>query len=135
MALPRSAKFSQAVTTTWSDGSNFHGFILIGLVPPTSGGTDWASIDTGADQYPRMRIPVLAFVPIVAGKFHAESTMWFTADLTPPNTRYVAWYFDSTKRQIAGPSAQFQVTTDPFTPPSATLTVPTVGTTNPTPDA
>jgi len=132
MALPQVGKFDQSVTVQWSNGSNFDGFILVGLVPPTNV-TDWAEIGISG-YYPPQRVPVFARVPIVDGKFDSTAGLFFNADLEPPNTRYVAWYYDITRRQIAGPSSQFQVTADPFTPPSLTLTAPSAGSTNPTPD-
>jgi len=133
MAIPRVGRFSQDATLSWTDSSLFNGFILVGIVPPTSGGTDWAQLSI-SDYYPPQRVPVFARVPITLGKYNSVAGLFFTADLEPPNTRYVCWFYDSTGRQIAGPSAQFQVTTDPFTPPTPTLTVPSVGSVNPTPD-
>ena len=132
MSLPRVGKFSQSATLTWSDASLFDGFILVGLVPPTSG-TDWSSIALSG-YYPTQRVPTFARVPIKDGKYNSNSGLFFTADLEPPNTRYVCWFYDNTGRQVAGPSAQFQVTADPVTPPTPTLTVPSVGATTPTPD-
>ncbi len=133
MSLPRVGKLSQTVTLAWSDGTLFSGFLLVGIVPPTSG-TDWAEIFLN-DFYPPQRVPVFAKIPIKAGKYNSESGLYFTADLDPPNTRYVAWWYDATGRKITPTqSAQFQVTTDPFTPPTPTLTAPSVGSTVPTPD-
>lgn len=132
MPVPRQATFDQSVTVTWSNGDAFDGFILVGIVSPVSG-TPWAQVDV-ANFYPRQRVPVFTRVPIKGGKFHNFAGLLFTADLDPPNVRYVCWYYDFTGRQIAGPSSQFAVTASPVTPPLLTLTVPSVGSTNPTPD-
>ena len=133
MADPRRSKFNPSTTVQWSDGTNFDGWILVGVVPPTFSGTDSAYVSF-SDGKPVVRLPVFAFVPITDGKFHTSSSVIFTSDLQPPNTKYVVWYYDSIRRQIAGPSSAVTVTADPFTPPSLTLTAPTAGSTNPTPD-
>jgi len=134
MPIPRVGRFSQDATLSWTDASLFNGFILVGIVPPTSGGTDWAQLSI-SDYYPPQRVPVFARVPITSGKYNSVAGLFFTADLEPPNSRYIAFWYDATGRLITpSASAQFQVTTDPFTPPTPTLTVPSVGSVNPTPD-
>jgi len=134
MADPRKGKLSQSVTVLWSDGSNFNGYLLIGIVPPTAGGTDYTSLVSG-DSYPVQRLPVFTLVPIKEGKYHDTTAIFFTADMEPPTSTYKAWLYDATRRQIAGPSAPFTVSTDPFTPPSFTATVPASGGADPVPDS
>jgi len=134
MALPRQGKFSQTPTLAWSTGETFEGYLLAVLVPPTVGGVNYANISVKGFQ-PQQRVPNFARVPIKAGKYHTEAALFYNEDLSPPNTRYVAYWYDSTDRQINGPSAQFTVTTDPFTPPTPTLTSPSVGAAPPSPDA
>ena len=129
---PRRAKFSQSAVVSWSSGGPFDGYCLIGVVVPSFSGTDSAYV-TLNDTQPIVRLPLFAYIPIVAGTFQQESSMIFTSDLEPPNTKYVCWYYDTVGRQIAGPSSTFTVTTDPFTPPTLTLTAPTAGSTIPTP--
>lgn len=132
VTAPRVAKFSQSAVTQWSDGTNFTGFCLIGIVPPTTGGTDFSFVSFG-DNFPAQRLPVWAIIPIKNGYFDSDLGLFYTTDIEPPAAKYIAYYYDSTGRQIAGPTAQFTVTSDPVTPPSATLTVPTTGTA-PTPN-
>lgn len=132
MAAPRIAKFSTS-TLTWSDGAAFNGFALIGLVMPTSG-TDW-SFATRGDFVPGQRLPTFAMIPITNGLFNTSVGLYYNEDIKPQNTQYVLWYYDSTRRQIAGPSTKFTVTADPLTLPSLTLTAPSLGSTNPTPDS
>lgn len=130
---PQAGKFSQSVTVQWTDGTNFNGFLLAGIVPPSNGVTAWTSVAMG-DNYPAARLPVWARIPIVDGKYNASCALFYNDDMTPPGSEYVAYYYDATGRQIAGPTAQFTVSTDPFTPPSATLTAPSTTGTAPTPN-
>ena len=135
-APPQSATLDQSVTVSWSNGDVFNGFLLLGLVVPSSGGTSWAELDLGG-QAPAERIPLWTKVPIVNGKFDGTVGVLYTSSIAPPNTKYAAWYYDQTltpPRKIAGPSDLFTVTTATLTPPSLTLTVPTAGVTPPTPD-
>lgn len=135
-ALPQSATLDQSVTVSWSNGDTFNGFMLVGLVVPSTGGTAWAELDLGG-QAPGERIPLWTKVPIVDGKFDSTVGILYNAAIAPPNTKYAAWYYDQSTnppRQIAGPSDLFTVTSTPLTPPSLTLTVPTAGVTPPTPD-
>jgi hypothetical protein len=135
-ALPQSATLDQSVTVSWSNGDTFNGFLLVGLVVPSTGGTAWAELDLGG-QAPGERIPLWTKVPIVSGKFDSTVGILYNSAIAPPNTKYAVWYYDQSTnppRQIAGPSTLFTVTSTPLTPPSLTLTVPTAGVTPPTPD-
>lgn len=134
MSLPRQGRFSQAVTVLWSNGSTFSGYILCILIPPTVGGSIYQTIAVKGFQ-PQQRVPLFTRVPIKLGKYHAEAGLWFNEDLTPPATEYVAYWYDDTNRLItASPSIHFTVTTDPFTPPTPTLLIPSVGSIVPTAD-
>ena len=133
MALPRSGRFSQSVTLVWTSGESFEGYALIVATPPTYSGTNAAFIAVKGFQ-PQQRVPFFARVPIKTGQYHKDSAIFFNEDLVPPNTRYVAYWYDATDRQIFGPSVAFAVTTDPFTPPAPTLTSPAVGSSPPSPD-
>ncbi len=133
---PQYATLDQSVTITWSNGSAFSGFLLIGLVVPTAGGTPWAELDLGG-QSPGERIPLWTRVPVVNGKFDNTVGVLYNSAIAPPNTQYACWYYDQSAtppRQIAGPSTFFTVSSATLTPPSLTLTVPTLGVTAPTPD-
>lgn len=131
MATLNIAKFPTS-TVTWSDGTNFNGFALVGLVMPTSG-TDWSFVARGS-MSSGQKLPVFAMIPIVDGLFNTSLGLYFNADIEPPNSKYVYWFYDSTRRQIAGPSALFSVTADPIVLPALTITAPTAGSTIPTPD-
>jgi len=134
MPTPQTGKFSQSVTVQWTDGTNFNGFLLAGIVPPSDGVTAWTSVSMG-DNYPAATLPVWARIPIVDGKFNASSGLFFNSDITPPGSKYVIYYYDSTGRRIAGPSASISVTSDPIDSlPAVTLTAPSTTGTAPTPN-
>jgi len=128
--LPRFAKFDPSVSVTWDDGSALTGFLLVGLVLPT--GYQRAFY---AATYPNVPIPTFLKVPINNGSFHNAESICYNADLEPPNSRYIAWYYDSTGQQIAGPTALFSVSTATCTPPSLTLPTPAVGLIPPVPNS
>lgn len=133
MSTPRTAKLSG--TIQWSDGSNFNGFGVVGLVFPTSGGAAWPELSIEPNS-PRQRIPQWAVIPIVDGAFNNQVGLWFNADIDPPNTKYAIFYYDSSNKLVGQPSSSsdfFQVTADPVAPPTYTLTVPTAGTSVPDP--
>lgn len=128
--IARSAQFNQNVVVAWSNGANFTGFLLVGLVLPT--GYTQAFYQTA---YPFVAVPTFLKVPINNGSFHPAEGITYNADLEPPNTQYVCWYYDSTGQQIAGPSPLFTVATATCTPPSLTLTAPSAGAIPPVPNS
>lgn len=128
--IARSAQFNQNVVVAWSNGANFTGFLLVGLVLPT--GYTQAFYQTA---YPFVAVPTFLKVPINNGSFHPAEGITYNADLEPPNTQYVCWYYDSTGQQIAGPSPLFTVSTSTCTPPSLTLTAPSAGAIPPVPNS
>jgi hypothetical protein len=133
---PQVATLTQSATITWSDGTLFNGFLLIGLLVPNTGGDAWAELDLGSQQ-PGERIPIFTRVGVVDGVFDNTIGILYNTSISPPNTKYAAWYYDSSvypPRQIAGPSTLFTVSSATLTPPALTLTVPTAGTTPPTPN-
>lgn len=134
-SVPQYATLSQSMSVTWSDGTLFNGFLLLGLVFPISG-SQWAEIDLGG-QTPGERLPQFLKVPIVNGQFDNSVGVLYNSSISPPNTKYVAWYYDQSSfppRQICGPTALFTVNSGTLTPPLCTLTAPTAGTIPPTPD-
>ena len=120
---------SQTVSITWSDGTLFDGFVLINLlIPHAASGTDWAEVDQGRI-YPSIQLPQMQVVPIIGGAYNAACGLFVNADLTPPGSAYRCYVYDATKRQIAGPSSNFTVTSTTAVDPIAaggglTLTVP-----------
>jgi len=136
-SIPSYATLSQTASIAWSNGDLFNGFLLIGLVVPTSGGTGWAELDLGG-QSPGERIPLFTKVSVVNGQFDGTIGVIYNTSISPPNSKYSCWYYDQSvypPKQIAGPSTLFTVTSATLTPPALTLTVPTAGTVAPTPDA
>ena len=123
-------------TITWSDGTNFNGFGVVGLVLPTSSGVAWPelSLEPGT---PRQRLPLWSTIPIVEGTFNNQVGLWYNADINPPNTQYVIYYYDTSLKQVGIPSSisdAFTISAAQTTPPTYTLTVPIAGTTVPVPD-
>jgi len=120
-------------TVTWSDGSNFNGFALCGLKSMSGhADTDFTVGNAALANYlPRSNYTRLL---IEEGQFNQVASLIYNADINPPGTYYVAWIYDSSGKQIAGPSTAFQVSSGTFTIPSLTLTVPTVGSA-PTPNS
>jgi hypothetical protein len=120
-------------TVVWSDGSLFDGILAVGIKGMVDGGgAAWPSATLGNRSLHRT-LPIFAPIDIVEGVFDANAGVFYNEDLTPPGTQYVAWYYDSTGKQVAGPSAAFTVTASSFTVPALTLTVPSIGP-NPVPN-
>ena len=123
--LPRVALFDTNYVYQWSDGSNFNGFMLLELLMPSDGITPWAEVDYG-NLFPGIRLPIMQKIPIVDGQANGGCGVFLNPDLVPPGSKYTVWFYDSTNRQLAGPSASFNVTTTgAFKPPVIpVLTVP-----------
>lgn len=129
MPTIREGKPSASVTVTWSDGKNFNGFALCGL-KDMSGHTATDFTDINGRVLPRSNYTALL---IRDGLYDQNAGLIYNADISPPNTQYVAWYYDTSGVQIAGPTSAFTVSSETVSIPSMTLTVPTVGS-NPTPN-
>lgn len=128
---PQTAKLDDSVDYAWSDGSTFTGSVRLGIVVPEYGGTTDAPAVTLAWQMPAFPIPVNTFFQIMNGKANTQAQAFYNSSLRPPNSQYVAWWYDSNDVLIAGPSDPFTISGSPFSPPSVTLTAPTVGATIP----
>lgn len=134
MANPRVGKLTG--TISWSDGSLFNGFAVIGLVLPTSGGNPWPELSIEPNS-PQQRIPIWSTIPISAGAFNTSVGLWYNEDIDPPNTKYAIYYYDSSLEQVGAPSSAsdfFTITAATTTPPTYTLTVPIAGTVVPDPE-
>lgn len=124
MAEPRKAKVTG--TFAYNDGSVFNGLALVLLQLPTDGSAVvWPSAARGAGTQDRLRIPLAFPIPIVEGVPNSTATLYFTADMQPPNTRYNMYVFDINRKLVAGPTAMFQVTADPTALTVPVLTAPT----------
>jgi len=120
---------------TWHDDTPFNGFILIGLIYPVSGST-WAEADLGGVA-PGERLPQFQKVHIINGKFDNSVGVLYNSSISPQNTQYVAWYYDSSSfppRQICGPTSIFTVGSPILTPPICSLTTPGLSYIIPSPD-
>lgn len=131
---PAVSRLDDQVSYQWSDGTLFTGFLRVGLIVPQYGGTTDAAFITLANQTPGLRIPLNTMIQITDGKPDTYTAVFQNSALRPPNSRYTAWWYDSTGALIAGPSAAFTISTSTFSPPAATLTSPSVGSTIPPSD-
>lgn len=120
-------------TVAWSNGSTFNGFALCGLKSMTGYSDTQFTLANSAlnNALPKSNFTKLQ---IIEGQYSQACGLIYNADINPPGTYYVAWVYDNSGEQIAGPSDPFQVSTGTFTMPSFTLTVPSVGS-NPTPNS
>lgn len=125
------AKISDASNITWSDGSNFDGFVRLGLVVPKYGGTTDTAFLSSQNLTPAVQIPLNTIFPVTDGHIDQQTAVLQNRSISPPNSQYVAWWYDTSSHLIAGPSTQFTVSSTPITLPVATLTVPAIGSTIP----
>lgn len=136
--MPTTPSFATLTSTpvTWSDGTLFNGFLLLGLVLPTGSGITIAEVDLGG-RAPGERIPLFLKVPIVDGVYDNGVGVMYNSSITPPNSKYAAWYYldGVTPVKVAGPSTLFTVSSATLTPPAQTITITSAGTVAPTPDA
>ena len=124
----RSAKVISSATQLWSNGDNFDGYMLVGIVVPSGKPRCEIGLYSGT-----VDVPVFTLIPITNGVFDQSTGLIYTSDLTPPGAQYVAWLCDKTLQQIGAMATAFTVTSSPWTPPSITATVPSAGS-NPTPN-
>lgn len=122
MSTARTAKADSSVVLSWSNAELFQGYLLIGIAAPTGRPSVEVSSYVGI-----VEVPIFTLIPVVDGKYNQATEVFYTTDLTPPNTTYFAWLLDKTGTQVGSVSTSFTVTTNPFTPPSFTMTVPAVG--------
>lgn len=137
MATPQTVTLTG--TITWSDGTLFDGYVLLGLGLPSNATDVWPSLAVGAGKYPMLRLPIWTVVPIRQGVFDPNTKVFVNTSIDPPNSKYGAYWFDNNKRRIY-PAAG--VTAAPFTisasangtyalTPGASLTLPLAPTTIP----
>lgn len=129
---PRSGKFPQT-QITWSDGSIFNGFLLVSLVPPILSAISYTEGDFGLT-YPTAQLPPFATIPIQNGQLNSNLGLFYNADISPPNTTYIARWYDTTKRLVSGPGSPFTVDSDPIALTIPSPTVPSSGGTPPVPN-
>jgi hypothetical protein len=130
---PRTASVDPSHTVTWSGGEEFTGYFVIGVIPPTFSGTDFASVAYG-NQIILEKLPKLYTIPIVEGKANQKCRVFYNDDIDPPSTKYICWLFDRNWRQVFTPvlANAFVVNTPVFTPTYSSPSTPTPGSTIPT---
>lgn len=120
---PRTAALSTSPSTvTWASGTNFNGFCWLGLTMPSASGVSYKPHLFNA--LLRQEIPRYIQVPIINGVIDPSTSPYWNADVDPPGTQYVAYWFDSNSVLVAPASG----TATPFSIASVTqiLTVPTL---------
>ncbi len=137
MAEPRTTTITTSSAAQWSNASNFDGYLLLGIGPPSNADGVWTTVSIGST-FPAVRLPIWTKIPIKDGVINANTLVFYNADLEPPNCRYVAYWYDSNNRRISPVTGVdptfFDVSTSPHTITVPTLTVPTAPTsTVPTP--
>ena len=99
---------------TWLDGAVFNGFCILSLLPPkTTNGTP-RTLFCGKTQ-----IPLETRIPIKDGVFD-QTRFLYTADINPPNSRYVIRYYDESGALVGAPDDiqdAFIVSSPTTTPP------------------
>ncbi len=125
MAYPAIATLTG--TVTYSNGTTpLDGYIILLLAFPT--GYTSASI---ANQLIPQPIGDHIKVRVQQGVYDQSARIYQNASIEPPNTQYVAYYYDNNDTQL-GHTALFTIATSPYTitvpsfiVPSATAVVPT----------
>ena len=134
MSAPQTALLSG--TVTWSDGSLFDGWLRLGLVLPQNSDGQWPTTVLAGETSPQ-RLPIWAEVPISAGAFDANTQILFNSSLNPPNTQYVAYWYDRNNRRLFPASnvnpTPFTISANPYPISIPTLTVPSTSATIPVP--
>lgn len=113
----------------WQDGSLFDGYLWLGLVLPNPGPGMSASAVPYTSPYlwaanRAQKLPQYIKVPIINGSIDQGTQIFFNANIDPPGTTYVAYWFDRNGAMIApanGSAVPFSVTQT-----STTLMVPTL---------
>lgn len=138
-ANPRVAFPSQTQVFSYTDGTLFEGFILLGIRTPAVDATG------GSQAYPpkvaaystsntRQFIPMPVFTKIYIKSGLMESTtgVIFSNDLVPPGFQYVAWLYHLTTEDVPvtgfstpvlATISPFAITATPFTIPGSFLTL------------
>lgn len=133
VSTPRSATLvTSPATVLWSDGSLFNGYVWLGLKLPLAN-----TRPTLWNANRQQVLPTYIKVPIVGGIIDNATQIFYTSDMNPPGTTYVAYWFGSDDVLVApasGTATPFSVTSTPVTLTAPTLTVPTLsGATAPVP--
>ena len=118
-------------TISYSDGTKFNGWMLVGLVPPLRGSTAYSSFYKVYAQQ-RTKLPQWVSFQIKDGEFQSPAKLRFNTSISPPNTKYVSFFVDYEGNTLATGSL-FTVTATPHAIVEPSFSLPTAGTTAPTP--
>ena len=128
---PTSTKIITSTPVTWSDGSLFSGYILLGLALPTDSlSAQWAQVNLyGTSQ----TLPKWTVIPIIEGTVDNNTSIFPNTQLDPPNTKYAVYWYDNTWKLVYPfPSGTLPslvtVTGATYTITQPTLTAPTAAT-------
>lgn len=131
--VPQASQLTTSPTTVvWSDGSLFDGYLWVGVVLPTPGPGQSASAVPYTTPFlwaasRAQALPQYVKVPIVNGLIDQTTQLFFNANMDPPGTSYVAYWFDRNNAMIApanGAATPFTVTSLTTTITVPTLTLP-----------
>lgn len=133
---PTSTKILTSSPVTWSNGSLFSGYLLLGLALPTDSlGAQWAEVNLyGTSQI----LPKWTVIPIIEGVVDNNTSIFPNTQLDPPNTKYAIYWYDNTWKLIypfpAGTLPSLvTITGAMYTISQPTLTSPTAATPDLTP--
>ena len=133
---PTSTKIITSAPVTWSDGSLFSGYLLLGLALPTDSlGAQWAEVNLyGTSQI----LPKWTVIPIVEGTVDSNTSIFPNTQLDPPRTKYAIYWYDNTWKLVYPfPSGTLPslvtITGATYTITPPTLTAPTYATSDLTP--
>jgi hypothetical protein len=127
VAAPRISKFNQSTQFTWTNGDPFNGFVALALIRPAKTdetSSSWRRLVVNGVSPRQWLPPGFTFIPIVNGKINSALGIYYNSDINPPGSQYIAYYYDSSKVFIAGP-------TDPFSVNVATVPLPILPLPNP----
>lgn len=88
----------------------------------------------GRGSFPWQRLPLWVKIPILQGVFDSNSPLFYNDDIDPPETQYVAYFYDSAGKRRGTSSGLFTVTAATTTVTIPSLTAPTAAIIAPTPE-
>lgn len=135
-------KLTSATPVLWSDGSNFNGYLIAALSPPTSGGINWPgdgimsfTSPESWQQSGQLRLPDFYVIPIYGGTINQNVGVFANADINPPGSKYYLFFYDIARKKIADPVGNYTFANSQETITVPTLTVPTPAAAAQTPDS
>lgn len=129
----RKSKVDPTVTFTWTNGSAFTGYLVLGTVLPELASSAWPSLAYGHQQILE-ELPQKQRISIIDGAASQNDDVFYTADIDPPNVKYVALLYDRNMRKVTSTviGSAFMVASTYFTPTNANATITSAGTSLPT---